>query len=53
MQRDRFQNDSEAIRAGLRLLDEEETKVIDLKTAIEEGIDSGDQKSPKEENGAM
>jgi len=40
MQRDRFQNDSEAIRAGLRLL-EEEVKVIALKTAIQEGIDSG------------
>jgi len=40
MERGRFQNDSEAIRAGLRLL-EEEVKVIALKTAIQEGIDSG------------
>ena len=37
----RFKNVSEVIRAGLRLLEEEESKVIALKTAIQEGIDSG------------
>lgn len=37
----RFKNASEVIRAGLRLLEEEEIKVIALKTAIQEGIDSG------------
>ncbi|WP_421870709.1 type II toxin-antitoxin system ParD family antitoxin [Marinoscillum sp.] len=37
----RYQNASEVIRAGLRLLEEEESKVIALKKAIQEGIDSG------------
>jgi antitoxin ParD1/3/4 len=37
----RFKNASEVVRAGLRLLEEEETKVISLKKAIQEGIDSG------------
>jgi len=37
----RFKNVSEVIRAGLRLLEEEEIKVIALKSAIQEGIDSG------------
>ena len=37
----RYNNVSEVIRAGLRLLEEEETKVIALKNAIQEGIDSG------------
>jgi len=37
----RFKNASEVIRAGLRLLEEEETKVTALKHAIQEGIDSG------------
>jgi len=37
----RFQNASEVIRAGLRMLEEEENKVIALRTAIQEGIDSG------------
>ncbi len=37
----RFKNVSEVIRAGLRLLEEEESKVIALKNAIKEGIDSG------------
>ena len=37
----RFKNVSEVIRAGLRLLEEEESKVSALKSAIQEGIDSG------------
>ena len=37
----RFKNASEVVRAGLRLLEEEEAKVLSLKKAIQEGIDSG------------
>ena len=37
----RFANASEVIRAGLRLLEEEESKIIALKTAIDNGIESG------------
>lgn len=37
----RFKNVSEVIRAGLRLLESEENKVIILKNAIKEGIESG------------
>lgn len=37
----RFKNVSEVVRAGLRLLEEEESKVLALKLAIQEGIDSG------------
>ncbi len=37
----RYKNVSEVIRAGLRLLEDEESKVIALRTAIQEGIDSG------------
>ncbi|MGI0105992.1 type II toxin-antitoxin system ParD family antitoxin [Salinimicrobium sp. WS361] len=37
----RYKNVSEVIRAGLRLLENEETKAILLKNAIQEGIDSG------------
>ena len=37
----RYKNASEVIRAGLRLLEEEENKVQILKKAIREGIDSG------------
>lgn len=36
----RFKNVSEVIRAGLRLLEEEENKVIALRNAIQKGIDS-------------
>ena len=36
-----FKNVSEVIRAGLRFLEEEETKVIALKKAIQEGVDNG------------
>ncbi|MDI1255432.1 MAG: type II toxin-antitoxin system ParD family antitoxin [Flavobacterium sp.] len=37
----RFQNASEIVRAGLRLLEEEENKIVVLRNAIQEGIDSG------------
>jgi len=37
----RYKNVSEVIRAGLRLLEEEESKIVALRTAIEEGIESG------------
>jgi len=37
----RYKNVSEVIRAGLRLLEEEESKVSSLKNAIDEGIKSG------------
>ncbi|MEM7551503.1 MAG: type II toxin-antitoxin system ParD family antitoxin [Bacteroidota bacterium] len=36
----RFKNASEVIRAGLRLLEDEENKAIALKTAINEGLGS-------------
>ena len=37
----RYKNASEVIRAGLRLLEHEEQKFYALKSAIEEGIESG------------
>ncbi|MDR9399768.1 type II toxin-antitoxin system ParD family antitoxin [Salibacter sp.] len=37
----RYKNVSEVVRAGLRLLENEESKAITLKNAIQEGIDSG------------
>jgi len=37
----RFKNASEVIRAGLRLLEEEENRIIALKKAINDGIESG------------
>ena len=37
----RYKNISEIIRAGLRLLEEEEGKITLLKSALQEGIDSG------------
>jgi len=37
----RFKNVSEVVRAGLRLLEEEENKVISLRNEIQAGIDSG------------
>lgn len=41
IQTGRFNNASEVIRAGLRLLEENERKVMELKAAIEEGENSG------------
>ena len=37
----RYKNASEVVRAGLRLLEEEENKIIVLRNAIQEGIESG------------
>ena len=37
----RYKNASEVIRAGLRLLEEEEQRIVLLKSAIKEGLDSG------------
>jgi antitoxin ParD1/3/4 len=37
----RYKNAGEVIRAGLRLLEEEENRMAVLKAAIKEGIDSG------------
>lgn len=37
----RYKNVSEVIRAGLRLLEEEESKVMALRNSIQEGINSG------------
>ncbi len=41
----RFSNASEVLRAGLRLLEEEEGKIANLKKAIQEGLDSGTAKN--------
>ena len=37
----RFSNASEVVRAGLRLLEEEENRIIVLRNAINEGLESG------------
>ncbi len=36
----RYKNVSEVVRAGLRLLDDEESKISALKAAIQEGLNS-------------
>ena len=41
VQEGRFKNVSEVIRAGLRLLEEEEGRVTVLRSAIQDGVDSG------------
>jgi len=37
----RYKNASEVIRAGLRLLDDEENQMLILQKSIQDGIDSG------------
>ena len=37
----RYKNVSEVVRAGLRLLEEEENKLFALRMAIQKGIESG------------
>ena len=37
----RYKNASEIVRAGLRLLEEEENKIIILKKTVQDGLDSG------------
>ena len=37
----RYKNASEMIIAGLRLLEEEENKIIALRNAIQDGVESG------------
>jgi antitoxin ParD1/3/4 len=37
----RYKNASEVVRAGLRLLEEDENRVIALREAIQDGIKSG------------
>ncbi len=37
----RYKNASEVVRAGLRLLEEQEQTIIILRQALEEGINSG------------
>ena len=37
----RYKNASEVVRAGLRLLEEQENKMVALREAIQDGIDSG------------
>ena len=41
IQTGRYNNASEVVRAGLRLLEEREQKVAQLRSAIREGIESG------------
>lgn len=36
----RYKNVSEVVRAGLRLLEDEESKIIALRSAIQKGLDS-------------
>ena len=38
----RYNNASEVIRAGLRMLEDNDTRIAALRTAIEDGINSGE-----------
>lgn len=37
----RYNNASEVIRSGLRLLEDREQKILSLRTAVEDGLSSG------------
>ncbi|MDE5578562.1 MAG: type II toxin-antitoxin system ParD family antitoxin [Alistipes sp.] len=37
----RYNNASEVVRAGLRLLEEQESRIVALRSAIDEGVNSG------------
>lgn len=37
----RYKNTSEVLRAGLRLLEEEEQRIIALRNSIQDGVNSG------------
>lgn len=37
----RYNNASEVVRAGLRLLEEQESRIVALKSAIDEGLGNG------------
>jgi len=39
--RGRYNNASEVVRAGLRLLEDDENRILSLRAAIEKGIESG------------
>ena len=39
--RGRYNNASEVVRAGLRLLEDDENRILALRAAIEKGIESG------------
>jgi antitoxin ParD1/3/4 len=41
VQKGRYGSASEMVRAGLRLLQDQETKMAALRAAVQEGIDSG------------
>lgn len=41
IQSGRYNNASEVVRSGLRLLEEQEHKIAYLRAAIQEGLDSG------------
>ena len=51
----RFSSASEVVRAGLRLLEEEEGKLANLKRAVQEGLESGTAKNfdPKKHLAAL
>lgn len=44
LQKGRYKNASEIVRAGLRLLEEEEHKILALRQSINQGIESGQAK---------
>lgn len=41
LKKGRYKNTSEVVRAGLRLLEEEEQKITALRKAIDDGVKSG------------